>query len=922
MVVFSPTLVQQPRKELGGSIMPVFEAGRSALDEMLTRATVRAIQIQNILSSADTSVIKTSSRINKKLAPILFIVTLLLASCGPQITAADLAKYQGSFSGTESEALTGGDYEHHFFYESVVPKMTADALARQVPQEDINLALASPRETRFTIGSGTTCATASVEKNEGGDNKITPATLHVNEIANGVCHVEVVGVECISGTNTCTMPATFSVNITTDRDKPQVAFNQPTMTTDGNGLVLYASATDNVGVTSLSVSANGQQIPDQDPNPQVFSATINPIIGTVDFTATAIDNVQNNTSVSQRVINELVAENTTALQTGDKIIVEGDTRGTLTPAINVVIKQCGTGVQMGAAPVDGTTKKFSTAVAPTNTGDVCVDVVPVNSLGQEGSISEIHTPYTIETPQVVFQLDPNDPGKLIVLANTPDSLNDSTFRAWGQQPKWKQGGAIGEFTCDNLQVGGVDMGGQKYDLKMSCSLPSGDVGDPTIFFDIQDNNGFSFRGSFPMSSQTKLDLRDDPGLLESVAYWGGLMTLLIAGLSGTGALGLFLTASHDNLKVAGKMREARRQLDGILAVERGKRWANAYTDFYTALTVADQIIDQTTSGLRGVLKGTNREKYRTENRAANDTLRIIATSEQIAESIQKIRISEDLLYPQFIPDIVDAVTNLDLLYQQRPGKVDTDVRKTHIKKIKYKLKEWIDTFAFDGSKPKDISKIMEHNSKPLTGNILKLLFDIQVQRKGKYHHLWEDLTRDDPSFAQELQDLAICYAAVTQETAGQTRLPALSIEGNRQRLLRSVRHRQIGERELVKILSSRGFIVQVENMIATYKSPEQKISAAEGFLDVGNLNRAGQLLSEIPNKMSALAPVQRRIIVAFATQWQNGIYAILPPNYKYNLDLIRAQVRVALTNSHYLPQFESYIESISLEIQKKNMQVI
>jgi len=49
-------------------------------------------------------------------------------------------------------------------------------------------------------------------------------------------------------------------------------------------------------------------------------------------------------------------------------------------------------------------------------------------------------------------------------------FDKKTFKAGGTQQQWKLAGAVGKFTCDNLQIGDVTIDGQTWNLKFI--LPS------------------------------------------------------------------------------------------------------------------------------------------------------------------------------------------------------------------------------------------------------------------------------------------------------------------------------------------------------------------------------------------------------------------------------------------------------------------
>lgn len=1011
-----PSLAQS-RKELSFRFSPTLEAGRSALEELYIHAGVKALLIGDSLKHIDIRVAKSVARIDRKVALILATTALLIAGCGSQITAADIAKYQGSFRDASSEGNTNGEYADQFYYESAIPRMKADAATNNIPIEDVNLALSTPRETRISIGSATTCRTARVEKTAVDGIDGTPATLYVNESEDGTCYVEVRAQECQVGTDTCTMPATFSVNVTTDRTGPAISFGQPSLSPDGTGLLVSASASDRSGVASLTVQVDGQTLTDQNPDPAVFTAIVNPRLGTVRFTAVAGDNMDSTTAQDQmvdygittttthEVVNntltihgvgssslgnpitvsvsqcdgqalnapgkntagsgtvtvdgvipkpgvncfqttatdgfgnsksdfstdpnlnradsfsyDLSANNPSGGQVDHKLVIEGDTSSNLSPAINIVIKQCGTGIDLGTFPVDTSTGHFVGTVAPTGVGDNCIQEFPMDGFGQLGAPAEFHTNYTFLPPRVDFQLDPKDPTKLIVFVDTEDMHDPSTFTAKGEQPMWKQMGATGTFSCNDLQIGNVtDFKNQNWDLRVSCTLPSGDVGDPTIFFDIKDQNGFSLSGSLPMNAKTVFDVRDNPNLFESAVFWGGIMTLVMAGLAGTGALGAFMVASHDNLLTRLQIDTAKNELSTLLA-KQGHRTEQEYRDLEMIIVAAEKTVTETTSGLRGVLKGKNKQEYIEAKRRELDTYRIIATTERINESIGKIHIPEHLIHPQFLPDIVDAVMHLNQLYQTRAGEIDADVRDKQIKALKSKIKEWIFIYTQDGAKRNDLSKMISNNSKHLGGNILKLFYDIQVQKKGNFHHLWQELVRDDPKLAEELQDLAICYAASTSETVdhGVSR-PAIAIEANTKRLFSSVRHRTITEQQIIYILRSRGLLSQVEGVLSTTKAPTQKVMAAFGLLQAGDVERAVSLIEGLPAKTQGLIKVQEAVTHVFTDQLQKAIYSRLPLNRKFNIDLITQMVRESFISSGKLPQFGPYIEMISHEVQKRNM---
>ncbi len=1009
------------------------EAAHKGTEPTVSPQMMRALstQISTIRRIAHRLPATLESKKNKTVI-LIALTALILAGCGPSMTSAEIQNYQGTFNGVDAQTthLVKGGYKDDFTYTSAVNQLVAAAQARGVSQEDINLALSSASiETRLSILSQTPGANATIEIHPKPDKTHTPATLSIVPSEDGVFNVVVAGQECLTGQNICTMPTTFSLNISADNTAPTVTLGKPkyvngklivdsvisdpsgvgvaTASTCGNPngqgkaplamenqgggnysivispktgevICVEAVATDTLGNASNPQTSRSQES-------YVVGATIatgsdiggdGKPTGTINFTPSGTTNfgVPVNTSVQAcdgsplngTVMNgvltgvvpkigdtcavavaadqfgntarsaeihspyKLDVSSVNLQQQDDKLHVEGKTQTSNgVPAVNVVVESCTVNQPIATLPVAPDTGIFVGDIAPSTMGDNCVRVGAVDKFSQTGLLSEGHGQYIFHKPQVSVQFNPKDASHMFIYLNAPNEALLKSVSANGEQAQWKKFGMKGQFTCTDLGMDGVDLAGNKWQVELSCYLPSGDVGSPLIHLNMLDKNGFSLQATYPVDSNFVVPLRENPSVWEEVSYFGPLLAGMLLVLSTGAAAGKkygpglydYLNESARANAISDITRNALKSTDEFLSQNKGGR---SLPGFEKQINV---VLDAK-SAINAKIPPRAPEHIKRPRQKRGEEFRALQIQELEASRIRLLVDKTFQYFNEWHPDenatppnarhaheILEATKEINDIYSSRVLPDADRVQRKVLRAYSSKIKEWI--FAHVDKEQGLRGMIESEKRQGMQGDVLELLLDLQVS--GKYEALWKGMQLYNLSLAQKIREITLCYAVAKKVPVRKNGKSVEILLIDNPNVRRKIATKLIGEGEefddasIILYLGKHRMADYATVYLEESRSLREKVALISGYIQVGDLQTAMALFKEVGEMAGEKTQIYRTQIAGLiARRIHDRVDKQLPLNRKIDRASITELVRGEFGNQtkELQPYFEMVVEAI------------
>lgn len=778
--------------------------------------------------------------------------------------------------------------------------------------------------------TGTGKQPLAVENNGAGQYSI----LIKPTIGEVIC-VEAQAIDSLGNVNsqTARSPDKYSINTSLIQGKDVDENQKPTGT-----LNFTPSGSASFGVpVSLTVQAcDGSPLNGGVMNNGVLTGVIPPP-GPLCAESIAVD-AFGNKAISAQVIsqNDLTVASSSIVQQGTQLHIEGKTQTSSgIPAINVVVESCATNEVISTFPITPDTGGFIGDFAPVSLDDNCIRVAAVDKFNQIGPRIETHGQYTFPKPEVSIQFNPKDSANMFIYINAPQALPE-TISVDGEQPVWKRFGAKGHFDCTGLGMDGLDSSGRQWQFELSCYLPAGNVGSPSIHLNMMDKNGFSLQVQYPLDANFTVPLREDPSLWEEASYFGPLLAALLLALSvGTGAgikygpkLFDYLNESIRASAISDISKQALTSKDDFLALKKSERSPRRYADEIILVKSAQSAINSKIPP-RPPERIKRQKQQRGEDFRAQQIqelerahihLLVNKTMENLGEWHTSPHI--DPLNARYTHSLFEGVKDVNTIYVSR---VHPDFEQTRTRILKIftsKLKEWIYEYVDTGLGLKSMIEVGTRFG--LTGDTLQLLLDLQTD--SKYEKLWRGIQTDDLLLARKMREITICYAASTKIKSTKDGRKAetiiIDIPHIRKKLLSKLvgEKADVDEKEIIRALTIHKLSAQIEEVIQVSRSTQQKTSVIEGLIEVRNIDRAVALLVTENKKTSDLSPMRKKIISFIAQEIQKTIYNQLPDNRKFNSELIREKIRVFFRLNNRLKLYESLMEEIGDSVQKLNMQ--
>ncbi len=1014
------------------------EAAHKGTEPTVSPQMMRALstQISTIRKIAHRVPATLESRKNKTVI-LIALTALILAGCAPSMTSAEIRNYQGSFSGVDAQTTHNvkGGYSDDFTYTSAVNQLVAAAQARGVSQEDINLALSSASiETRLSILSQTPGANATIEVHPKPDKTHTPATLSIVPSGDGVFNVVVAGQECLTGQDVCTMPTTFSLNISADNTAPAIALGKPkyvngklvvdaaisdasgvgttaantcgnpdgsgkvplTMENQGGGnfsivispktgevVCVEAAASDTLGNTSNSQISRSEE-------PYKINAGIttgNDVggdgkpTGTINFTpsGSASFGVPVNTNVQacdgspltgtmgNGVLTNVVpkVEDTCAVavvsdqfgnvtksaevhspykldvhsinlqQKDDKLHVEGQTQTSNgVPAVNVVVESCAVNQPIALLPVAPDTGIFVGDIAPSTVGDNCIRVGAVDKFSQTGPLSESHGQYVFHKPQVSVQFSPKDASHMFIYLNAPSEALLKSVSANGEQAQWKKFGMKGQFTCTDLGMDGVDLAGNKWQVELSCYLPSGDVGSPLVHLNILDKNGFSLQATYPVDSNFTVPLRENPSVWEEVSYFGPLLAGMLLVLS-TGAVagkkygpGLydFLHESARANAISDITKNALKSTDDFLSQNKKERSLSGFEKQINTILDAK-------SAINAKIPPRAPEHIKRPRQKRGEEFRALQIKKLEASRIELLIDKTFQYFNEWHPDekatpsdgryaheLLEATRDINDIYSSRVLPDADRMQRRILRVYSSKIKEWI--FAHVDTEQGLRGMIEAEKKQGTSADVLELLLDLQVN--GKYEALWKGIQLYNLSLAQKIREITLCFAVAKKGTVRKNGKNVEILLIDNPNVRRKIATKLIGEGEefddatIILHLGKHKMSDYATEYLEESRSLREKVSLISGYIQMGDIQTAMALFKEVGEMAGEKAHTYRAQIAGLiAHRIYDRIDKQLPLNRKIDRASIVELVRGEFGNQ--MKELQPYFEMVVEAIENINM---